>query len=97
MPNLYFVYIMASGRNGTLYIGMSNELGRRAYEHRNGLVEGFTARYGVKMLVYYESYEEVEAAIRRETRLKKWKRRWKLELIEFFNPDWRDLYDDLNK
>jgi putative endonuclease len=97
MPNLYFVYIMASGRNGTLYIGMTNELGRRAYEHRNSLIEGFTKRYDVKMLVYYESCEEVEAAIRRETRLKKWKRRWKLELIETFNPDWRDLYDDLNK
>ena len=97
MSKLYFVYIMASRRNGTLYIGMTNEIGRRAYEHREGLVEGFTKRYGVKQLVYYEPFGEVEAAIRRETRLKKWKRRWKLELIEAFNPAWRDLYDDLSK
>ena len=97
MSKLYFVYIMASGRNGTFYIGVTNEIGRRAYEHREGLVEGFTKRYAVKQLVYYEPFEEVEAAIRRETRLKKWKRRWKLELIEAFNPGWRDLYEDLNK
>ncbi len=96
MGRLYFVYIMASRRNGTLYIGVTNDLGRRAYEHRNGLIEGFTERYDVKLLVYYELFEDIEAAIRRETRLKKWKRRWKLELIEVFNPEWRDLYDDLN-
>jgi putative endonuclease len=87
---------MASGRNGTLYIGMTNDLAARAYQHREGLVPGFTKRYAVKMLVYYESHTDVEYAIQRETRLKKWKRRWKLELIEKLNPEWRDLYDDMN-
>jgi len=96
MTHSYFVYIMASERNGTLYIGMTNELAARAFQHREGLIDGFTKRYGVKMLVYYETYNDVEFAIQRETRLKKWKRRWKIELIEKFNPDWRDLYGDLN-
>jgi putative endonuclease len=87
---------MASGRNGTLYIGVTNHIGRRAWEHREGLVEGFTKKYGVKMLVWFEVYEDVHAAIHRETLLKKWKRRWKLELIEKTNPEWRDLYETLN-
>jgi len=93
----YFVYIMARARNGTLYIGVTNSLGERAYQHRNGLIKGFTERYDVKLLVYYESFEDVRDAIAREKRLKKWKRRWKIELIESFNPEWRDLYEDLNK
>jgi putative endonuclease len=87
---------MASARNGTLYIGMTNDLATRAWQHREGLIEGFSKRYGVKMLVYYENYEDVRDAIVRETRLKKWKRCWKLELIESMNPDWRDLYEGLN-
>jgi putative endonuclease len=88
---------MASVRNGTFYIGVTNSLGQRAYQHRNGLEDGFTRRYGVTMLVYYETHTDIADAIQRENRLKKWKRRWKIELIEKFNPEWRDLYDDLNK
>jgi len=91
----YYVYIMASKRNGTLYIGSSNNLIRRAYEHRNGLVEGFTKRYKVNRLVYYEIADSLEAALNRERQLKKWKRKWKLDLIEKDNPDWEDLYDKL--
>ena len=89
------MYIMASKRNGTLYIGSSNNLIRRAYEHRNGLVEGFTKRYKVNRLVYYEIADSLEAALNRERQLKKWKRKWKLDLIEKDNPDWEDLYDKL--
>ena len=96
MSKLYYVYIMASARNGTLYIGMTSEIGRRAWEHREGLVDGFTKKYAVKMLVWYDVHEDVHDAIRRETHLKKWKRRWKLELIEKTNPDWADLYETLN-
>jgi putative endonuclease len=96
MQKLYYVYIMASTRNGTLYIGVTNDIARRAWEHREGLAEGFTRDYGVKMLVWYEAFEDVDVAIHRETRLKKWKRRWKLELIEKTNPEWRDLYVTLS-
>ena len=96
MPKNYFVYIMASGRNGTLYIGVTNDIGRRAWEHHEGLIEGFTKRYGVKRLVWYELHADVRDAIRRETLLKKWKRRWKLELIEKTNPEWHDLRLTLN-
>jgi putative endonuclease len=95
MANTYFVYILASGRNGTLYIGVTNDLVRRVWEHREGLVPGFTKRYDVKMLVYYEQFQNIGFAIHRETRLKKWKRQWKLELIESVNPDWSDLYEGL--
>ncbi len=91
----YCVYIVASGRNGTLYIGMTNDLARRIDEHRQGMVSGFTKRYGVHRLVYYEEYEDVRDAIVRERQMKKWRRRWKMNLIEDVNPDWRDLYDDL--
>jgi putative endonuclease len=87
----YFVYIIASARNGTLYIGVTNDLSRRSYEHREGLVEGFTKKYGVKMLVWYEEYSDIRDAIVREKRLKKWERKWKLRLIEEANPDWNDL------
>ena len=96
MSKVYFVYIMASGQNGTLYIGVTNDIGRRAWEHHEGLVEGFTRKYGVKLLVWYEVHDDVRDAIRRETLLKKWKRRWKLELIEKTNPQWRDLRLTLN-
>ena len=96
MAKTYFVYMMASGRNGTLYIGVTNDIGRRAWEHHEGLLKGFTQKYGVKLLVWYEAHQDIHGAIRRETLLKKWKRRWKLELIEKTNPEWRDLRLTLN-
>ena len=89
----YFVYILASRRNGTLYIGMTNNLVRRVWEHKQDLVEGFTKKYGVHRLVWFETAERPEAAISREKQLKKWKRAWKLELIEEGNPEWKDLYE----
>ena len=91
----YFVYILAAGRNSTLYIGVTSALKKRVYEHKNNLVEGFTKKYHVHTLVYYEMTTDVESAIRREKRLKKWERKWKLKLIEKDNPEWKDLYDDL--
>jgi len=91
----YYVYILASKPRGTIYIGMTSDLIRRVYEHKNGLVEGFTKEYGVKTLVYYETYNSVEEAIKREKQLKKWNRIWKIEMIENHNRDWRDLYCDL--
>ncbi len=90
-----YVYIMASRRNGTLYIGVTNDLLRRDYEHREALFEGFTKRHAVKSLVYYEIHDCVEAAIRREKSLKRWRRAWKVSLIEQDNPQWEDLYDGL--
>lgn len=89
------VYILASGRNGTLYIGVTSNLAKRVWEHKEDLVDGFTKRYGVHQLVWYEVHENVESAIQREKRLKEWKRTWKLELIESVNPDWQDLYYSL--
>jgi putative endonuclease len=91
----FFVYILASRRNGTLYIGMTDDLIRRVWEHRTGAVPGFTRKYRVKMLVWYEQHETRETAFQRERQLKKWNRAWKLELIERFNPTWRDLFDEL--
>ncbi len=88
----YYVYILASKRNGTLYIGVTNNLLRRVYEHKNGLLEGFTKKYKVTRLVYYEVYQDVQQAILREKRMKKWKREWKINLIERENPEWEDLY-----
>ena len=92
---MYYVYILASKKNGTLYIGVTNNLKRRVYEHRENLIEGFTKKYGVHKLVHFESTEDVRVAIQREKRLKKWKRKWKIVLIEKENPEWRDLFDDL--
>jgi putative endonuclease len=89
------VYILASKRNGTLYIGVTSDLVKRIWEHRTDLVEGFTKRYGVHLLVWYELHESMEAAIQREKRLKGWKRAWKLELIEKGNPEWQDLYHSI--
>ena len=89
------VYILASRRNGTLYTGVTSSLIKRVWEHKNDLVEGFTKRYGVHILVWYELHSNMESAITREKAIKEWKRRWKLELIEGINPDWRDLYDEL--
>ncbi len=87
----YYVYILASKRNGTLYIGVTNDLVRRIYEHKQGFVPGFTKEHNVKILVHYESTENVDAAISREKVLKKWNREWKLNLIEKDNPEWKDL------
>jgi putative endonuclease len=86
---------MASQRNGTLYVGVTSDIARRAWEHRTGFVDGFTRDYGVHRLVFIELHDSMEAAILREKRIKKWRRVWKLELIERTNPQWRDLYDDL--
>ncbi len=88
----YWVYILASGAGGTLYIGVTNDLVRRVYEHRTNLVDGFTKQYAVHRLVYYEEFADAENAIRREKRLKKWKRVWKIDLIERTNPNWADLF-----
>jgi putative endonuclease len=90
------VYIMASAPRGTLYIGVTGWLRHRIWEHREGLVEGFTKAYDVKDLVWFELFADFSSAIRRETQLKKWNRAWKLELIEDANPQWRDLWIDLN-
>jgi putative endonuclease len=91
----YFVYILASNRNGTLYIGVTSDLKKRVFEHKNDLVESFTKKYSVHMLVYFERTNNVLEAIKREKQLKKWKRIWKIRLIEMINPDWIDLYDEL--
>ncbi|MSP83475.1 MAG: GIY-YIG nuclease family protein [Alphaproteobacteria bacterium] len=93
----YYVYILASGKHGTLYVGVTNNLIRRVQEHREHLVKGFTKRYGVTKLVHYETTPDVRAAIQREKRLKQWNRAWKIALIEETNPDWRDLYDAITK
>ena len=89
----YYVYILASRRNGTLYIGVTNHLARRGHEHRSGLVAGFTRRYGVKRLVHVETFDDVRGALQREKNLKHWRRAWKVTLIEENNPDWDDLYE----
>ena len=91
----FYVYIMASGLNGTLYTGMTDDLANRAYEHANKDRPGFTSRYGVDQLVWFELHDSRDAAFTRERQIKKWERRWKLELIEISNPDWRDLKPDL--
>jgi putative endonuclease len=83
-------YILPSGRNGTLYVGVTSDLQKRIWEHKNDLIEGFTKRYGVHRLVYYELHEEIVSALTREKQIKKWKRDWKLNLIEGQNPDWND-------
>ena len=89
----YYVYILASKRNGTLYIGVTNDLIKRVYEHKNNLIEGFTNKYKVHRLVYYETTSEITSALHREKQLKKWKRAWKIELIEKNNPQWKNLYE----
>ncbi|WP_397399925.1 GIY-YIG nuclease family protein [Phenylobacterium sp.] len=89
------VYIMASRKYGTLYIGVTSELVNRVVQHRDGLMEGFTKRYGVKRLVWFEHHDSIVVAIQREKSLKKWKRRWKVDLIEAGNPDWDDLFPGL--
>lgn len=90
------VYLLASKRNGTLYAGVTSNLIKRVWEHKNIQVEGFTSKYGVYTLVWYEIHETMESAIQREKAIKNWKRAWKIKIIEEMNPQWRDLYDDLN-
>jgi len=89
------VYILASKRNGTLYIGVTRNLQQRVWERKNDLVEGFTKKYGVHRLVYYELHEDMMAVIRREKQMKKWNRTWKLELVETQNPEWEDLWEGI--
>jgi putative endonuclease len=91
----FHVYILASRRNGTLYIGMTDDIGRRIWEHKTGAMPGFTRKYGVHLLVWHEAHETRESAFFRERQLKKWNRAWKLDLIEAGNPGWRDLFEEL--
>jgi putative endonuclease len=95
MVRQFYVYILASKRNGTLYVGVTSDLVKRTWEHKQELAEGFTKKYGVKTLVYYEIHENSEAAITREKQLKKWERAWKIRLIEKDNPHWEDLYEKI--
>lgn len=90
-----YVYILANKRNGTLYVGVTSDITKRIYEHKNNLIEGFSKRYNVHQLVYYEVHDNIESAILREKQIKKWNRRWKLRLIEEMNPEWRDLYQEI--
>jgi putative endonuclease len=92
MEKQYYVYILANKRNGTLYTGMTSDLVKRVWQHKNSMVDGFTKKYDIKLLVYYEVHHRAEDAIRREKQIKKWKRTWKLKLIEEINPNWDDLY-----
>ena len=93
---VYYVYILTSKRNGTLYIGVTNDLSRRIYEHKNDLINGFSKHYRVHLLVYYEEHEDVQNAIHREKQLKKWNRTWKLRLNEKYHPQWKDLCNEDN-
>jgi putative endonuclease len=93
--NVSYVYIMASQRHGTLYVGATTDLIKRIWEHKNKFVPGFTERYDVNQLVYYEVHQTIMEAARREKRFKNWCRQWKIEMIEKFNPAWRDLYDEI--
>ena len=95
MDKQFYVYMLASKRNGTLYIGVSSNIVQRIWQHKNKMVEGFTKRYNVDRLVYYETHSNAESAITREKQMKKWRRDWKIRLIERENPDWKDLYDDI--
>ena len=91
----FYVYILTNKRNGTLYIGVTSDLTKRIWQHKEGVVDGFTKKYNLKKLVYYESHGNAENAIRREKRLKEWKRKWKINLIEDQNPEWEDLYENI--
>ena len=93
----YYVYMPASKKNGTLYIGVTNDLLKRVYEHKNNFVDGFTKKYCVHKLIYYEESNNIHSAIVREKQLKNWKRTWKIKIIEKFNPEWKDLYDFILK
>ncbi len=89
------VYILASRKNGTLYTGVTSDLLKRIWEHKNNLIDGFTKKYGIHELVYFEQHEDMYSAITREKQIKKWNRSWKIRIIEKHNPDWKDLYNDL--
>jgi len=91
----YFVYILANEKNGTLYVGYTIDLNRRVYEHKQKFIDSFTKKYSVSQLVYFEIYDDLKTAMEREHRLKKWRRKWKIDLIEKTNGDWRDLYYEL--
>jgi len=91
----YFVYILANKKNGTLYIGITSDISRRIWEHKEGLADGFTKKYDVKLLVHIEQTGDIRAAIEREKQLKKWNRKWKMRLIEESNPEWKDLSEEL--
>ena len=91
----YYVYILSSRKNGALYIGVTDDLIRRIYEHKQNLIEGYTNKYNVHTLVYYEAHGDIQEAIIREKQIKKWNRKWKLRLIEEMNLEWRDLYDEI--
>jgi len=93
----FYVYIMSNHKDGTLYIGVTSDLPARVFEHKNELIEGFTKKYHLHNLVYYEVYEDAYSAIAREKQLKKWKRDWKIKLIEKMNPQWQDLYSDITQ
>ena len=95
MKKVFYVYILASRRNGTLYIGVTSNLIQRVWQHKDKAIAGFTAKYGVGVLVYFEQHESGESALQRERQLKKWNRAWKLRLIKDFNPLWRDLYSTI--
>ncbi len=97
MEKRFWVYILASDYNGTLYIGVTSDLPKRGWEHKNDVVEGFTKKYGIKRLVYFEEHASAEAAIKRERQMKEWKRDWKINLIERENPHWNDLYESICK
>ena len=92
-----YVYILANKRNGTLYVGVTSNLAQRIYQHKNNLMEGFTRKFQIHQLVYFEARVRIDDAIAREKSLKKWRRKWKLQLIEGTNPDWRDLYGDITQ
>ena len=91
----FYVYLLASQTNGTLYVGVTSNLIQRIWQHREGLVDGFTKKYKVKILVWYEVHQNAEAGITREKQINEWKRKWKLKLIADFNPTWRDLYEEI--
>lgn len=93
----YYVYILASQKNGTLYVGVTNDLIKRVWQHKNKVADGFTKKYGIDKLVYYEATENIESAILREKQLKKWNRAWKIRIIHEMNPEWNDLYNEIVK
>jgi putative endonuclease len=95
MLNYYYVYIISNFNNKVLYIGVTNDLKRRIYEHKNKLIKGFTSKYNINKLVFFEQFNNINEAIQREKQMKKWNRKWKDELIEKVNPEWKELYDEI--
>ena len=95
MQKQFFVYILASKPHGTLYVGVTSTLARRVWQHKSKVIDGFTSKYGIDKLVHYEVFDSPQQAIQREKQLKRWKRQWKIDLVEETNPQWRDLYEDI--